>query len=348
MNVMNAIRRRSGSGVPPRRKALAAALLALCSAAAGGWHVPAQAQTQAQAYPVRAVRIVVPFAPGAAADWLARTIANGLAAQWSQPVVVDNRPGANSIIGTEMVTRAEPDGHTLLLTSDDTFTTNPHLFRKLPYDPLRDLVPINLSAKVAMMLMVHPSVPVDSLPALIALARAKPGTLSYGTHGVGSSAHLVMEMFKSAAKLDILHVPYKGVAPAAAAAVAGEVQMVVTGYGTVRGQIDAGRLRPIAVAAPERAPELPKLQTMAENGYGEVDATVWWGFAAPAKTPAETVNRIHESISRILSNPDTRKLMEGRALMVGNIGPKPFAEQIVRESRARAEQVRRSGAKVDD
>ncbi len=340
---MNFISGQDRTGIPPRTGMPAAMLFVVCFALIGAWQISAQAQS----YPTRPVRIVVPYAPGAAADYVARTIATGLSAQWSQPVLVDNRPGGNSIIGTQIVTHAEPDGHTLLFTSDDTFTTNPHLFRKLPYDPLKDLVPVNLSAKVAMIVIVNSSLPMDSLPALIALARARPGTLSYGSYGIGGSAHLVMEMFKSAAKIDILHVAYKGVAPATAAVVAGEVQIAVTGYGTARGQIEAGRLRPIAVAAPERVPQLPKLPTMAEHGYGEIDGTVWWGVAAPAKTPADTVNRIHEAISRVLTNPDTRQLIEGRSLMVVNIGPKPFAEQIAREYRSRADEVRRSGAKVD-
>ena len=226
-------------------------------------------------FPSRPVRIVVLYAPGAAADFVARTVALGLSTQWTQPALVDNRPGGNSIIGTEIVSRAEPDGHTLLFTSDDTFTTNPHLFRNLPYDPLKGLVPINLSGKVSMIIVANSSVPVDTLTALIALVRAKPGTISYGSYGVGGSAHLVIEMLKSAANREILHVPYKGVAPATAAVVAGDVQIAVAGYGTMRGHIDRGRIRPIAVAAPGRVPQLPKLPTMAELGYGKIDGTVW-------------------------------------------------------------------------
>lgn len=303
--------------------------------------------TLAQAFPSRPVRIVVPYAPGAAADAVARVIANGLSSQWGHPVLVENRPGGSTVIGTEIVTRAEPDGHTLLYSSDDTFTTNAHLFRKLPYDPLKDLIPVNLSTRVSMAIVVNASVPADSLPALIALARAKPGTLSYGSYGTGGNAHLAMETLKSMAKIDILHVPYKGVAPALAAVVAGEVQIALSGYGTARGQIEAGRLRPLAVASPERVVQLPNVPTTRELGYGEVDATVWWGIAAPAKTPAETVNRIHEAVSRVLNNPETRKLIEARILVVVDLGPKAFAEQIAREFRSRAEDVRRSGVIAD-
>ena len=326
-----------------RRGGMLRGLCLAVLAAVLGWPISALAQ----AFPSRLVRIVVPYVPGAAMDSLARVIATGLSAEWGKQVIVENRPGANAIIGTEMVTRAEPDGHTLLFTADDTFTTLPHLFRKLPFDPMKDLAPVNLSAKVLMVIVANASVPVDSLPALIASAHANPGALSYGSYGAGSNAHLAMETLKSLAKVDILHVPYKGVAPALAAVIAGEVQIGFSGYGTARGQIEAGRLRPLAIASPERVPQLPNVPTTGELGYGEVDATVWFGIAAPAKTPTETVNRIHEAISRVLNNPETRKLIEARGLVVADIGPKAFAEQLARKFHFNAEAVRRSGAKSD-
>lgn len=301
----------------------------------------------AQAFPSRPMRIVVPYAPGAAADALARLIANGLSAQSPHQVIVDNRPGGNTIIGAEIVARAEPDGHTLLFTSDDTFTIVPHLFRKLPIDPMKDLVPVNLSAKVSMIIVANPAAAVDSLPALIAYAREHPGKLSYGSYGTGGSAHLAMEMLKSLAKVDILHVPYKGVAPAITAVVAGDVQIALTGYGTARGFFEAGRLKPLAVAAPERVAQLPNLPTLQELGYGEVDSTAWWGLAAPARTPADVVHRIHEAVSRALNSPESRKMIDARALVLTDIGPKAFAERLAREYRLRAEAVRRSGASAD-
>ena len=321
-------------------------LRALCLAvlaAVLGWPISALAQV----FPSRLVRIVVPYAPGAAADALARVLASGLSSQWGHPVLVDNRPGGSSVIGTEIVTRAEPDGHTLLFTADDTFTVNPHLFRKLPYDPLKDLVPVNLPAKLLMIIVANAASPVDSLPALIEHARTNPGALSYGSYGTGGSVHLAMETLKSLAKVDILHVPYKGVAPAIAAVVAGEVQIAVSGYGTARGQIEAGRLRALAVASPERVAQVPNVPTTRELGYGEVDATIWWAIAAPGKTPAETVNRINEAVSRVLNNPETRKLIEARSFVVADIGPKASAEQLARKFHFNAEAVRRSGAKAD-
>jgi tripartite-type tricarboxylate transporter receptor subunit TctC len=301
----------------------------------------------AQAFPTRPMRIVVPYAPGAASDALARLIANGLSAQWPHQVIVDNRPGGNTIIGAEIVARAEPDGHTLLFTADDTFTIVPHLFRKLPIDPMKDLVPVNLSAKVSMIIVANPSAAVDSLPALIAQAREHPGKLSYGSYGSGGSAHLAMETLKSLAKVDILHVPYKGVAPAITAVVAGDVQIAVAGYGTTRGFIDAGRLKPLAIASPERIAQLPNIPTLRELGYGEVDATAWWGLAAPAKTPPDIVDRIHEAVSRAMNSPESRRMIDARGLVLTDIGPRAFAERLAHEYRSRGEAVRRSGVIAD-
>ncbi len=301
----------------------------------------------AQAFPTRPVRVVVPYAPGAAADATARISAAALSELWKQPVLVDNRPGGNSVIGTVLVTQAEADGYTLLFASGDTFTTIPHLLPNLQYDPLKDLVPINIMAKITVLVLAGSSVPADSLPALIAYARANPRALSYGSPGSGGSAHLTMEMLKSLAKFDMLHVPYKGVAPATAALVAGEVQVMTNGYGTSRGQIAAGRIKALAVTGSDRLPQLPNLPTTAELGYGEVDATIWWGMAAPARTPADVVNRINESISRVLSNPETGRLIEARGLTITNLGPKAFAERLAREHASRGAQVRMLGIKAD-
>jgi tripartite-type tricarboxylate transporter receptor subunit TctC len=312
---------------------------------AGAWQLPAQAQ--AQSFPSRPVRIIVPFVPGAAADALARTIANALSNEWGQPVIVENRPGGNTVIGTELVVNSAPDGHTLLFTSDDTFTSLSYLMRNLPFDPIRDLTPVSIPAKVTMLIVAHPSTPADTLPALISYARGKPASLSYGSYGNGSNPHLMMETLKSQAKVDILHVPYKGVAQAQAAVVGGEIQLAVTGYGTAKGMIDAGRLKPIAVTGPERIPQLPNLPTTAELGFPDVDSTVWWGFAAPARTPADIVNKIHAAISRAVSSPEIRKALEMRALVELNLGPKQAAERIASEHRARAQVVSRSGAKLD-
>jgi tripartite-type tricarboxylate transporter receptor subunit TctC len=235
----------------------------------------------------------------------------------------------------------------LLFTTDDTFSLIPHQFPKLSFDPMTDLVPVNLSVKSAILIVMNPSTPADSIPALVARAREKPGSISYGSWGTGGGAHLAMETFKSLAKIDILHVPYKGVAPMMTGVVAGEVQLALTGYGTAAGLFEAKRIAPLAVASPERVAQLPNTPTMRELGYGEVDATVWWGFAAPAKTPPAIVNQIHAAISRVINSAESRKVIETRSLVATDIGPTAFAEQLAREYRSRAESVRRFGIKAE-
>lgn len=303
---------------------------------------------RAQSFPSRPVRIIVPFAPAAAVDIVARTIATGLAALWASPVIVDNRPGGSTMLGAEAVARAEPDGHTLLFTTDDTFTIVPHL-GKSPIAPLKDLAPINLSVQIPMLLVASGKLPVDSVPAVI--ARAHEGSLNaltYSSSGSGSSIHLAMETLKAAAKIDILHVPYKGIAPALAAAASGEVQFTMSGYGTARGLIDGGRLKALAVASPERVAALPNVPTMTELGMPEVDATVWLGLAGPAGLPAELAAQIHAAVSRVLGQPEVRKqLTEARGLVVAANGPREFAELLRRKSEFNAGVVRRSGAKQD-
>lgn len=328
------------SGFPCRVLSLLVMLAGLL-----GWQAPAHAQ----AFPARPVRIVVPFSPGAAVDILARTIATGLSAQWNVPVIVDNRPGGATIPGAEVVVRAEPDGHTLLFTVDDTFTIVPHLSKNTTFTPLKDLVPINLSAKILMVIVASGSLPADSIQSLISRARSGSlGPLTYSSSGNGSSTHLAMETLKSMAKIDILHVPYKGVAPALTAAASGEVQLTMTGYGTARGLIDAGRLKPLAVASPERVAGLPNVPSTTEIGMANVDATVWLGLAGPARMPSELVAQIHAAVSRVLNAPDTHKqLTEARGLVVADVGPNEFADQLQRKSSLNAEAVRRSGAKQD-
>jgi tripartite-type tricarboxylate transporter receptor subunit TctC len=242
-----------------------------------------------------------------------------------------------------MVARAEPDGHTLLFTTDDTFTLIPRQLASLSFDPMTDLVPVNLSVKSAILIVENPTNAVGSIAALIARARENPGRLIYASWGTGGGAHLAMETFKSLANVDILHVPYKGVAPMMTAVVAGEVQLALTGYGTAAGLFEAGRIKPLAVASPERVAQLPDTPTMREVGYGDVDATVWWGLAAPAKTPSKIVNQIHAAVSRVLNSAETRQAIEGRSLVITDLGPKPFAEQLNRESHTRAEALRRFG-----
>ncbi|MFW7347766.1 MAG: Bug family tripartite tricarboxylate transporter substrate binding protein [Pigmentiphaga sp.] len=325
----------------PRHRARLLCLAAI--ACALGWGQPARAAD----FPVRPVRVVVPFAPGAAADTVARLIANGLSKKWGQQVIVDNRSGGNTVIGMENVVRSEPDGYTLLFTVNDSFTTVPHLYTKLPIDPLKDLTPINLSAKVVMVMVASASSSISSFSDLIERARAHPGALSYGSYGSGSSVHLSMETLKALANVDLIHVPYRGVAPATAAVAAGEVAVSQTGYGSSRGLIDSGRIKPIAIASAERIRELPGVPTLGELGYRQAETSVWWGFAAPVKTPPELIEKINKSISEVLQNPEVRKQIEGRSLTVADLGPHEFAAEIKQESKEQGEAVRRFGVKVE-
>ena len=260
----------------------------------------------AQGYPVRPVRIVVPFAPGGGTDILARSMAPRMSELLRQQVIVDNRPGASSQIGSELVSRAAPDGYTLLFV-DTSFTSNPSLYPKLPYDAVRDFAPVSLLASAPVVLIVHPSVPVKTVKDLVALAKARPGELNFATGGAGSATHLGMELFKSTAAINLVHIPYKGSGPAAAAVVGGEVAMMFAGPSSAKPHVMAGRLRPIAITGETRNAALPVVPTFVESGLQGVDSGTYWGALAPAATPKEIVQTLNAAMARVLQMPDLRK-----------------------------------------
>ncbi|HEY2527689.1 MAG TPA: tripartite tricarboxylate transporter substrate binding protein [Xanthobacteraceae bacterium] len=303
----------------------------------------------AQSGSSRPVRIIVPFDPGAAVDIVARILARGLSAQWDRPVIVENRPGASMIVGAQFVANSEPDGDTLLLCLDDLFTTLPHLSKNPAFDANKELVPVDQVAKILMILVANRAVPANTLPQLIELARAKPGMLSYGSSGPGSATNLGMEMLKHLAHVDILHVPFRGLAPALTATASGTVQMTMIGYGTAHGMLEDGRqLKPIVVTSPQRVAELPDLPTIGELGYPQVDSTSSLTLVAPAKISAETIGRLTEALSRELSaSSETRKQIEARDIVVTNITGRPLAEEIARRFRLNGEAVRVAGVQVD-
>ena len=301
----------------------------------------------AEQTPSKPGRIIVPFAPGAAVDVVARMLASALSSQWGKTVIVENRPGGRTLIAAEAVARSEPDGDTLLFCLDDTFTIVPHISRNLPFDPNKELVPINLVGTITMALTVNPSLPVDSLPMLVDYARTNPAAVSYASSGSGSLSHLAMEMLKAQAKINMVHVPYRGLAPAQTAVVAGEVQAGILGFGSSRGMIESGRLRAIAIASPERVGALPNVPTTGESGYPRVDATSRLTLAGPAIMSAEAIDRVNEAISRALSSPELRKQIEDRDIVVTNMGPKPLAAEIARLSRLNAEAVRIAGVEAE-
>jgi tripartite-type tricarboxylate transporter receptor subunit TctC len=297
----------------------------------------------ARDFPVRQVQIVVPFAAGGAVDVAARLFAAKLAIYWGQPVIVENRPGGSTTIAAKQVAQANPDGYSLLFTLGDTFAVVPHLAQHRTFQPMNDLVPINLVAKIVNAIVVNPSLP-PTLPAIIEYARAHPTELRYGSAGLGSNIHLTMEMLKSTAKIEIQHVPYRGLAPALTATVANEVQMTVAGH-SARALIEGGRVRAVAIAAAERMPAFPTVPTTGELGFGKVDSSSWLVMAAPAKTPAAVLKVINEDLSRALNDPEFRKqLVERYGHVATNVGGAAAVEQLNRLTRTGAEAVRISGA----
>jgi len=282
----------------------------------------------AQSYPVKSVRIVVPFPAGGNADILARIAAQKLAEGWGQSVVVDNRAGAAGIIGTELVAKAPPDGYTLLMGTTGTHTTNPAVYAKLPYDPLKDFAPITNVADSPFLLLVHPSVPARTLSELLALARARPGALNYASFGTGSSAHLAGEWLRTAARIDIVHVPYKGGPPALSDLLGGHVATMFNSLPAVLPQVKAGKLYALGIAGPRRTPALPAVPTIEEAGIAGFFAGSWYGLLAPAAASKEAIAKVHADVVRLLGMPDIqqRLAVEG-ADPIGNT-PAQFADQI--------------------
>jgi tripartite-type tricarboxylate transporter receptor subunit TctC len=278
---------------------------------------PALAQ-DAAAYPGKPIRILVGFAPGGATDIVARTVAEKLQAAWGQPVVVENRPGAGSNIAAEQAARAEPDGHTLLLGTIAN-ATNMSLYKNLKYDTLRDFAPITQLMSAPSVLVVSPALPVDDLKGLIALAKQRPGTLTYASSGAGGSPHLAGELLELRAGIDMVHVPYKGAAPALADVIGGQVNLGFKTALSALPSMQAGRLKPIAVAANQRLPQIPNVPTMAEAGFPDFEVSSWNGLLAPARTPPAIVAKLHRELVRILQLPDVRERFATQAAEpVGN------------------------------
>jgi tripartite-type tricarboxylate transporter receptor subunit TctC len=265
----------------------------------------ASAAVHAQNYPTRAVRLVVPYVPGGGTDFTARVIAPKLSEALGQQVVVENRPGGGTNIGSDLVAKAVPDGYTLLMGGAAN-AINMSLYAKLPYDTQRDFLPVSLCVKGANVLLVHPSLPVKNLKELLALARAQPGKLNYASSGIGSANHMAGELLKLVAGVNIAHVPYKGNAPALTDLIGGHVEILISGVPAVIGQIKNGRVRAIAIASLKRFPALPDTPTIDESGLKGFEATTWFGVMAPAKTPRDIVTRLNVEIGRILATPDVR------------------------------------------
>lgn len=257
-------------------------------------------------YPTKPVRLVVPYPPGGGNDTLARLFGQKLTEAFGQQVIVENRAGAGTTIGTTFVARSAPDGYTLLLSSIATHAFSPHLYAKPGYDALRDFAPVSLLVIAPTLLVVNPALPAKSLKELIALAKRRPGLIEFASAGTGSSAHMLGETFKSLAKIDIIQIPYKGGAPAIVGIISGEAQMLVDPAASALPHVKSGRLRPLAIARASRLPDLPQVPTFAEAGMPEYTASAWYSVHAPAKTPADIVARLNKELVRAVSLPDIK------------------------------------------
>jgi tripartite-type tricarboxylate transporter receptor subunit TctC len=313
-------------------------MLALSLLAAG----PARAA----GYPDKTVKIVVGFAAGGATDSLARMVANNLHEAWGQPVVVENRPGAGGNIAHELVARAPGDGYTLLFTSAP-LAINPSLYRNLNYDALKDFSPVTLVATVPSLLLVPAGSPIGNFGEFLKHVRSNPGKLSYGSAGNGTPQHLAMELLKSMAHLHIVHVPYKGGAPAVADLIGGQTDVMFAAFPEASPHVNGGRLRALAISSPERSKVMPAVPTVAEGGVENFGAVGWQGLLAPAATPPEVVRHIHDAVAKALARPENRSKIDAMGIEFSGQGPVEFKSFLGREVSKWSAVVKQSGARID-
>ena len=305
-------------------------------------------QALAQAFPNKPIRVVVPYAPGGATDIMGRVVAQRLGEIVGQQVLVDNRPGANTGIGAEAVAKAPPDGYTLMFTNDATFVLNPALFATLPYNMARDFVPVATVAYLNLALVVAANLPVNNFAELVAWTKVKSGSISYGSYGVGSQAHLMGEMFKKLYAIDMVHVPYKGSAPAVADVIGGQVVFTFPAIPTVQGFIKSGRVKVLAISGDKRSPLLPEVPTFTEVGAKDMDIGAWYGFFAPAGTPREVVARLNAAVAGMLTNQEfVDKQLAPQGMLPMNLSADQVAALMKSESERMTRIVRLSGAKVE-
>jgi tripartite-type tricarboxylate transporter receptor subunit TctC len=306
------------------------------------------AGAHAQGWPSKPVRIVVAYPPGGGIDVMARQMADKLTAAWGQPVVVENKPGANTILATDTVAKSPADGHTLLFTTDATFSINPHLYAKLPFDTQRDFIPVTMLVLLQQLLVAHPSVPANTLSQLISYAKDNPGKLNYASYGSGSQPHLSGEMLKFKAGIDLVHIPYKGISLAVPAVMAGEVQLTFAGIATSTPPLKSGRIKAIAIGGAQRSPLYPDVPTFRELGYPDVETHAWFGLFLPAGSPREAVTRIYQDAKKIVDDPDFRQkqLVDKGYEPVGS-SPEEFSKYIVADRESRGRAVKISGAKAE-
>jgi tripartite-type tricarboxylate transporter receptor subunit TctC len=338
---------------PVRRHALGrfAGGLVVAGVAALGL-LPAAAQAQANdLYPSKPIRFIVPYASGGPLDQAARVLAEQMRTTLGQPVVVENKPGAGGNIGADMVAKAEPDGYSIVMGAVATHAINPYLFKKMPYDANQDFTPITRVALVPNVLVVSPEwakrEKIDSVAALTSYAKANPGKLNYGSGGNGSAGHLAGELFKSMAGIDMVHIPYKGAAPAKLELMSGEIQLMFDNLASATPQIRSGQLKALAVTTPERAEAQPDLPTVAEGGVAGFDISTWFGIFAPAGLPAPVLDKLYQASVAALKSPDVISALDQMGAKPAPMDPKAFATYIRAEQRKYQVIVKQSGATVD-
>jgi len=289
------------------------------------------AQTTASAYPQKPIRMIVPFTPGGSTDILARAIGQELTKAWGQSVVIENIAGAGGSIGADKAAKSPADGYTLLMGHIGTLAANPSLYPKLPYNPVKDFAPVAWVARVPNILVVNPNVPAKNVQELVALAKSKPGQLSYGSGGNGSAANLATEYFKMQTETAILHIPYRGTVPAVTDLMGGQIQILFTGAPAVMGQVKSGQLRALAVSSPKRLDALPELPTVAEAGYKNFEADQWYGVVAPAGTPRDIVLKLNQQINASLNSAELKKRLSTEGAVATPETPEAFGKLIAQE-----------------
>jgi tripartite-type tricarboxylate transporter receptor subunit TctC len=307
--------------------------------------LPKAASAQSAAYPNKPIRMVVPFAAGGPTDIFARAVGREIATTLGQPVVIDNRPGAGGNLGADIVAKAPPDGYTIVMGATGAFSVNTTLDPKLPYDVLRDFAPISLVTIVPFVLVVHPGVPVKTVDDLIKLAKSKPGALSFGSAGTGTSMHMASEMFKTMTGSDIVHVPYKGAAPAVSDLVAGHVQLIFSDMVSALPHVRTGKLR--AVAVTQRSPLYPDVPTFAEAGLAGYDANAWYALFAPAGTPKDIVTKLSAATAKALQSQELRDRLAGEGAQAVGSTPEELDRFVRNEIVKWAKVVKASGTKIE-
>ena len=308
--------------------------------------IPIAAITQAQTWPTRTVRVIAPFAAGGTADLLGRITAGKLSESLGQTFIVENRPGAGGVLGSELVARSAPDGYTLLVSGVASHAVAPALSPKFPFDPVKDFAHIALFGGPPSVLAIHPSLPVKDLRSFIAFAKSKPRELTYGSPGNGTQGHLIAEVFKRAAGIDIQHIPYKGASIAVIDVMAGHTHAISTTLTTAGAQIRAGRLRALAISSAARLPDYD-VPTYREAGFPDLVANIWFSLSGPAALPAEIVNRLNSEVRRVLQLPDVRARLRPEGIEPGTMDAKAFTEFVAAEVKRWAPVVKASGARAD-